>query len=381
MRRFLPNLLIMLVGLHVYVGWRLLPALQAATGGHAWVLLLGGLYLAASVVLMPLGMQARRLADQGWADRVAWLGLIAMALFSSLAVLTLLRDGVLLASGALLARPDRLLLARGSAVLVVALTLLCTAVGFWLARSPRIMEVTVPIRRLPPALRGFVIAQISDVHVGPTIKRGFVAAVVERVNRLEPDMVAVTGDMVDGSVEHLGAHMAPLADLRSRHGSFFVTGNHEYYSGEAAWSREMTRLGLTVLKNRHVVVDHDGAAVVIAGVTDWSAHHFNATQRSDPAAALRGAPADAGAKILLAHQPRSAPAAETAGFDLQLSGHTHGGQFWPWNLALRCFEPFTQGLYRLQTLMLYVSRGTGYWGPPTRFGVPAEITRIRLVTA
>jgi predicted MPP superfamily phosphohydrolase len=381
MRRFPHPLMLMLAGLHAYVGWRLLPALQAAAGGHAWVLLLGDLYLAASVVLMPLGMQARRIADQRVADGVAWLGLIAMALFSSLAVLTLLRDGVLLASWPLLPRPDRLLLAQSSAVLVVALTLLCTAVGFWLARRPRITEVSVPIRRLPPALRGFVIAQISDVHVGPTIKRGFVSAVVDRVNRLEPDMVAVTGDMVDGSVEHLGVHMAPLAELRSRHGSFFVTGNHEYYSGEAAWSREMTRLGLTVLKNRHVVVDHDGAAVVIAGVTDLSAHHFNGAERSDPAAALRGAPADAGAKILLAHQPRSAPAAATAGFDLQLSGHTHGGQFWPWNLVLRCFEPFAQGLYRLQTLMLYVSRGTGYWGPPTRFGVPAEITRIRLVTA
>ncbi len=381
MRRFLPNLLFMLAAVHIYVGWRLLPALQAAAGGDARVLLLGGLYLAASVVLMPLGMQTRGLANRGLADQVAWLGLIAMALFSSLLVLTLLRDMVLLAGWALLGRPDWLLLARGSAVLVVALTLLCTAVGFWLARRPRIMDVTVPIRSLPPALWGFVIAQISDVHVGPTIKRGFVAAVVDRVNRLQPDMVAVTGDMVDGSVEHLGVHMAPLADLRSRHGSFFVTGNHEYYSGEAAWSREMTRLGLTVLKNRHVVVDHDGAAVVIAGVTDWSAHHFNAAQRSDPAAALHGAPADAGAKILLAHQPRSAPAAATAGFDLQLSGHTHGGQFWPWNLLLRCFEPFTQGLYRLQTLMLYVSRGTGYWGPPTRFGVPAEITRLRLVTA
>jgi len=381
MRRFIPNVLVVLAALHAYVGWRLLPALQGALGGHGSVLAVGALYLAASVVLMPLALRVRQSAHHAWGDRIAWAGLLAMALFSSLCVLTLLRDAVLLATSAVLAHGAQLLLARQSALLVIVLTLVMTLAGFWLARRPRLIDVTVPIRRLPPALRGFVIAQISDVHVGATIKRGFVAAVVDRVNRLQADMVAVTGDMVDGSVEHLRGHMAPLAGLRSRHGSFFVTGNHEYYSGEAAWSVEMARLGLTVLKNRHVVVDHDGAAVVIAGVTDLSAHRFNRAERSDPAAALRGAPADAGAKILLAHQPRSAPAAETAGFDLQLSGHTHGGQFWPWNLFLRWVEPFSNGLYRLRTLMLYVSRGTGYWGPPNRFGVPAEITRIRLVAA
>jgi hypothetical protein len=198
---------------------------------------------------------------------------------------------------------------------------------------------------------------------------------------LQTDLIAVTGDLVDGSVQQLSRHTAPLAGLTARHGVFFVTGNHEYYSGERAWTAEIRRLGLRVLKNEHVVLNHNGASLVLAGVTDLSARHFDAAEHSDPAAALRGSPADAGARILLAHQPNSAPAAASAGFDLQLSGHTHGGQFWPWNLFVGFFQPFTAGLYRLRNLWVYVSRGTGYWGPPNRFGVPSEITRIRLIPA
>jgi predicted MPP superfamily phosphohydrolase len=144
---------------------------------------------------------------------------------------------------------------------------------------------------------------------------------------------------------------------------------------------ELRRLGLTVLKNQHVVLHHNGASLVLAGVTDYSAHHFDPAQRSDPAAALSGHPAGVGAKILLAHQPSTAAAAADAGYDVQISGHTHGGQFWPWNFFVGYFQPFTSGLNRLKNLSVYVSRGTGYWGPPNRFMVPAEITRIRLVSA
>ena len=143
----------------------------------------------------------------------------------------------------------------------------------------------------------------------------------------------------------------------------------------------MRRLGLAVLMNEHVVLEHEGAAVVVAGVTDYGAHHFDPAHRSDPEAALAGAPRDAGVKVLLAHQPRSAFAAAPAGFDLQLSGHTHGGQFFPWILFVRLQQPFTAGLHRLGKLWVYISRGTGYWGPPKRFGAPSEITYLRLVPA
>jgi predicted MPP superfamily phosphohydrolase len=145
--------------------------------------------------------------------------------------------------------------------------------------------------------------------------------------------------------------------------------------------REVRRLGLAVLMNEHVVLRHGDALVVVAGVTDYSAGYFEPSQGSDPAVALRGAPGDAGVKLLLAHQPRSAFAAASAGFDLQLSGHTHGGQFFPWNYVVRLFHPFTAGLHRLDSLWIYISRGTGYWGPPKRLGAPSEITYLRLVRA
>ena len=202
-------------------------------------------------------------------------------------------------------------------------------------------------RRSAGALHGFTIAQISDLHVGPTIKRAYVEAVVDAVNALDVDMIAVTGDVVDGSVKQLAPHTEPLSRLASRHGSFFVTGNHEYYSGASAWIAEMRRLGLRVLVNEHVVLKHDGAAVVVAGVTDYSTRRFDSAHRSDPVAALAGAPRAAAVKLLLAHQPRSAFEAAPAGFDLQLSGHTHGGQFFPWNFFVRLQQPFTAGLHRL----------------------------------
>ena len=167
--------------------------------------------------------------------------------------------------------------------------------------------------------------------------------------------------------------------MRSREGSFFVTGNHEYYSGAAPWIRELRRLGVRVLMNEHVVVRRGTAALVLAGVTDYSAGHFDAAQATDPRAALAGAPTDAALRIVLAHQPRSASAAEAAGFDLQLSGHTHGGQFLPWNFFVRLQQPFTAGLHRWRSMWVYTSRGTGYWGPPKRFGAPSEITLLRLV--
>jgi predicted MPP superfamily phosphohydrolase len=369
--------------LHAYVAWRIAPTLADGFGspyGLAFALLMLG-----SALLMPMTLFARRVRSQPLADRLAWAGSLAMGLFSSLFVLTLLRDLSLLALGlASLLLPFNGLAAfvRDSAAAVPLLGAIATALGLWNARrTAAVVEIDVPITGLPAALHGFTIAQISDIHVGPTIKAPYLRRIVEAVNRLRADMVAVTGDLVDGSVRELSAHVAPLADLQSRHGTFFVTGNHEYYSGAAGWVTELRRIGLQVLVNEHVVVRHEGAEMVVAGVTDFSAHHFDPAQRSDPQAALAGAPGAAAARVLLAHQPRSADAAERAGFDLQLSGHTHGGQFWPWNLFVPLQQPFTAGLNRLRRLWVYTSRGTGYWGPPKRFGAPSEITRLRLVAA
>ena len=363
--------------LHLYIGMRLVPALPDGAATLAAAVL-----LAISAVLMPLGLVARSFARQPLADRLTWVGMGFMGLFSSLLVFTLVRDLVLLlataASALGLAAPASL--QEGSALAVLALAALATLWGFVNARrTARVVRVDVPLRGLPPELHGFRIAQISDIHVGPTIKRGYLLDIVRAVNGLEADMVAITGDLVDGSVGELADHVAPLAALASRHGSFFVTGNHEYYSGAPAWIAELRRLGVRVLLNEHELLHHDGARLLLAGVTDFGAHHYDRAQRSDPHAALAGAPTEALVKVLLAHQPRSATVAAEAGFDLQLSGHTHGGQFFPWNLMVRLQQPFTAGLHRLDALWVYTSRGTGYWGPPKRFGAPSEITLLRLV--
>ena len=361
---------------HSYIGFRLLPALGLDAGGMS----IGIGLLALSAVLVPAGMLARSIRSQAWSDRLAWAGMLTMGWFSSTFVLTLLRDVALLPAWFLLPQSYREPVVHWSAVAVVGLAVFATLVGLVNARRrAKVVNVAIPMANLAGALHGFSIAQISDIHVGPTIKRGYVDAIVDAVNELKVDVIAITGDLVDGSVAQLAAHVAPLARLRARHGVYFVTGNHEYYSGERSWTRKLRDLGVKVLMNQHVVIDHDGKPLVLAGVSDFGAHHFDPAQRSDPSASLQGAPAHSGPRILLAHQPRTAPAAAAAGFDLQLSGHTHGGQFWPWNLVVRFQQPFTAGLHRLNQLRIYVSRGTGYWGPPKRFGAPSEITRITLV--
>ena len=378
----LPFLYSISLLLHGYIGWRLLPALAGFSAvGVAAVLVL-------SALLMPLGLVARRVVRPPLADTLAWMGLLCMGLFSSLFVLTVLRDVVLLAFalahtlGATWTQQVLPALRVDSAVAVLLLGLLATVLGFWNARrTAQVVRVDVPITNLPAALHGFTVAQITDIHVGPTIKTRYLQAIVRRVNTLDADMVAITGDLVDGSVADLGAHVAPLSTLSSRHGSYFVTGNHEYYSGAHAWITELRRLGVQVLMNEHVVLQQGGASLVLAGVADFHADRFDKNHRSDPHAALAGAPLNAGVRVLLAHQPRSAFEAAKAGFDVQLSGHTHGGQFWPWNLFVPMQQPFTAGLRKLQDLWVYTSRGTGYWGPPKRFGAPSEITLLRLTTA
>ena len=370
-----------LIGLlHAYMGARILPALDVGTAGTA----LGIGLFALSTLLIPVGLLARSLSGrmhEHVATSLTWIGLITTGFASSLLVTTLLRDAMLLPARILLHDASMLFIQKYSAWGVLWVSLAFSAIGLFNARRfPRVVEVMVPLRDLPAALNGFKIAQISDIHVGPTIKRAFLERIVTQVNSLDAHLIAITGDLVDGSVSDLAEHTDVLQRLRSTYGTFFVTGNHEYYSGADAWVKELRRLGIAVLQNEHVVLQHEGASLVVAGVTDFSAHRFDQRQRSSPRAALRRAPESA-AKILLAHQPRSAPEAEAAGFHLQLSGHTHGGQFFPWNFFVRLQQPYTAGLHKLNNLWVYTSRGTGYWGPPKRLGAPAEVTLLRLVPA
>jgi hypothetical protein len=244
----------------------------------------------------------------------------------------------------------------------------------------------VAITRVPvvlPRLRGdrpWRVAQLSDVHIGPTLGREWLAGVVDRVNAERPDLVVITGDLVDGSVQALAEHVAPLARLVAPHGVFFVTGNHEYYSGAAEWCAHLTSIGIRVLRNECVAIGQEDG-FTLAGVDDWTAHQFARLapgHRHDLEAALREASPDR-ALVLLAHQPKSVREAAPRGVDLQLSGHTHGGQLVPFNLLVRFQQPHVAGLERVnERTQIYVSRGTGYWGPPMRLGAPAEITLLTL---
>ena len=253
-----------------------------------------------------------------------------------------------------------------------------TVYGFYSARrGPFIIKHDIYLKNLPDVFENFSIAQISDLHVGPTIKRPYVEHVLEKISRLNPDLIAVTGDLVDGSVKYLKSELQPLKDMTPSYGTFFVTGNHEYYSGVDQWLDETDRLGMKNLVNTNELISKAGAQIAIAGITDLRAHQINPAHRSDPELALRSVPDDI-TKIVLAHQPNSIHSVHETGADLQLSGHTHGGQFWPFTYPVKMINPYIAGLHDHQGTQIYVNRGTGYWGPPLRIGVPSEITLIRL---
>ncbi|MFF0158907.1 metallophosphoesterase [Streptomyces sp. NPDC005263] len=239
--------------------------------------------------------------------------------------------------------------------------------------GPTVKRVTVPLAKLPRAAHGYRIAVVSDIHLGPILGRGFAQRVVDTINGTQPDLIAVVGDLVDGSVKNLGPAAAPLAQLKARHGSYFVTGNHEYFSGAQQWVEEVRRLGLRPLENDRTELAHFD----LAGVNDVAGESEG--QGPDFAKAL-GDRDTARACVLLAHQPVQIHDAVEHGVDLQLSGHTHGGQLWPGNLIAAAANPTVAGLERYGDTQLYVSRGAGAWGPPTRVGAESDITVIELAS-
>lgn len=368
-----------------WVGWRLVVPLQSDSG-WSWVII--GLLVFHFISVFVSFATLRSLGPGGWAAVLYWVAYGGMGLFSLIFTGMVIAETGLLSvrakdrlTGTTMIPEDedrRLFLRRSVNLGVLGLAGVAGAFGVWRARRhPAVVEVQVPIEDLPVGLEDFRIAQISDLHLGPTLSRAFMSRVVKVVNGLNADMVAVTGDLVDGSTRHLAEYVEPLADLDSPDGIFFVTGNHEYYSGAESWCYTLTGLGLNVLNNHHTVIKRGQARLLIAGVTDYRAHNILPEHRSDPDTAMENAP-QCDASVLLAHQPSSCFAAKKHGFDLQLSGHTHGGQFFPWNFVVGRFHPFVRGLNAWGKGWVYVNRGTGYWGPPMRIGVPSEITLLVL---
>jgi len=239
--------------------------------------------------------------------------------------------------------------------------------------GPSVKRITVPLARLPRAAHGFRIAVVSDIHIGPILGRAHTRRIVDTINSTSPDVVAVVGDLVDGSVADLGSAAEPLAGLRARHGSFFVTGNHEYFSGAAQWVDHVRELGLIPLENARVEL----GGFDLAGVNDIAGETEG--QGPDFVRAL-GDRDRSRASVLLAHQPVVIHDAVEHGVDLQLSGHTHGGQLWPGNYLAELANPTVAGLERYGDTQLFVSRGAGAWGPPVRVGAPADITVVELAS-
>ena len=277
------------------------------------------------------------------------------------------------ASPQLLAAPSRRLFVSR----VVGGAAAAAAVGtvgygtYGVLRGPRVKRVTVPLAKLPRAAHGYRIAVVSDIHLGPVLGRGFAQKVVDTINSTQPDLIAVVGDLVDGSVKDLGPAAAPLSQLNAP--AYFVTGNHEYFSGAEQWVEEVRRLGLLPLENARTELPHFD----LAGVNDLRGESEG--QGPDFTRAL-GDRDTARACVLLAHQPVQIHEAVEHGVDLQLSGHTHGGQLWPGNFIAAAANPTVAGLERYGDTQLYVSRGAGAWGPPTRVGAPSDITVVELAS-
>jgi predicted MPP superfamily phosphohydrolase len=313
--------------------------------------------------------------ESGWTRALAWTSSVGMGVWATFLLVSVGASlaGFLLsvsARGAVLARALPAL-AGGASVVIAGLGLRGAVKG------PRVKSVPVAVPGLHEGLRGLRIVQISDLHVGPTIRRGDVERIVDRALALKPDLIAITGDLTDGTVERLARHVAPLSRLRAPLGVYYVTGNHEYYWGAGAWIEKAKELGFEPLINENRVVSRGGAQLLVGGIPDESGGAFAAGHSPDVLrAAASNGPVDF--RLLLAHRPDGVPAAAKAGFDLQLSGHTHGGQFFPASLFIGLFHRYTNGLDRHGRMQVYVSPGTGYWGPAHRFGVPSEITLLTL---
>jgi predicted MPP superfamily phosphohydrolase len=276
--------------------------------------------------------------------------------------------------------PRRLFLARSLAVTAGVAAASTAGYGAWAANTaPLVRRVPIRIAGLAPALTGYRIVTFSDGHLSTTYGGSRFARVVETVNAQQPDVVAIVGDLMDGSLPELREDVAPLGDLVSRQGAFFVTGNHEYLVSDTdAWLRHLPTLGVDVLRNERVELGRSGASFDLAGIDDATAAESGLPGHgADLDAALDGRDENRPV-VLMAHQPVQVEQARAAKVDLQLSGHTHGGQLWPFDYAVLLNQPTVEGLSRQGETQLYVTAGAGYWGPPMRVGARPEVTVIEL---
>lgn len=347
------------LAVHGYLASRLgvlgMPRIAAwSLLGPLWLAMLAALILSHSPVSHPM---AKLLIWIGF----AWMGSAFVLLVTGL--LGQLAAAIATRAGTLAAQP------LSAAIALAGGLITCCWALFSALRAPEIHRVDIRISGLPPEFEGYRIAHITDTHISHMLSARWTRSLVERVNAERPDLVVHTGDLVDGPVSSLAASVAPLGDLVGP--KYFVTGNHEAYSGMPAWTAEVRQLGFRVLDNESVDLYKDGARIALAGVTDYNEGRFFPSHASDPQKALGHA--SPGVRILLAHQPRTALDAQQLGVSLQLSGHTHGGQIWPFHYLVRLQQPMNAGLALVGKVQVFTSRGAGFWGPPLRLFAPSEV--------
>ena len=378
----------MLSILHGYVGWKIFSSLNLSSS----YAVIGIIFLAILTLLPVLPILFRYNGyETSFLDKLSLIGYTSLGFFTLSFVAFFSKDLLFKVCGFIssffsadvkqqmaLDADKREFLEKSLSIGILTLVGPATAYGFYSARKgPTIINQNIYLKNLPDSFENFTIAQISDLHVGPTIKKPYVEKVVNQISNLNPDLIAITGDMVDGSIDYLRKDLEPLSQVVASHGTYFVTGNHEYYSGAKRWLDETDRMGFTNLVNENRLITINDQSIALAGVNDYRAHQIIPSHRSNPQAALKGINSEK-VKILLAHQPSSIFQANEAGFDLQISGHTHGGQFWPFTYPTKKANPYLSGLHNHNGTQIYVNSGTGYWGPPLRLGVTAEITLFKL---
>jgi predicted MPP superfamily phosphohydrolase len=393
---FLIVAILILCFIYGYIGWRLILSLQLAFPWNlvSWSFL--AIFFLSTITIFLIRIFDINLSFKQHLD---WINFTVLGFISLVFLFLLIRDfGWILTSSAqkiykvvnskilnneIVHKPfdseRRHFLIQSMNLGIIGLSLAATGYGFYEARrKSAIVEVDIPLINLPENFHGFRIVQFSDLHVGSTIKNGFVQTVVNQIKELKADMIVFTGDLVDGSVKGLTKDVEPLRELTAPYGKYFITGNHEYYSGVLDWCDKAKKLGFDVLNNENRTITKDNQKIILAGVTDVSGGNFIPEHASNPKKALSDGN-NGSTKILLAHQPRSIFDASKTGYDLQLSGHTHGGQMIPWQFLTRLAQPYMEGLHKHENTWIYVNKGTGYWGPPLRIGARSEISVLRLI--
>jgi predicted MPP superfamily phosphohydrolase len=336
--------IVLLVPVYIYLGFTL-------EGSYTTWLILGFFFLAiASIPFKKIFKSQLKIAY------------FSMGILNFLLTFAILKDLYMLISG-IPVSPEKLFLFTG----------LCFSAGVLNAMwGPTLKKVDVRLKHLPSELEGFKIVQISDLHIGATTEKSYVEKLVRKINELDPHLICLTGDIGDAKTQDHQEEIKALNHLSSTYGKFFVTGNHEYYWNAHEWINSLKEVGITPLINETVIISHDTQKLILAGVPDPVSRLLPRLELSEE---LKK---EDGFKLLLSHRPDIAEDAANAGFHLQLSGHTHGGQFFPWTLILRFMHKFYKGLYQVNGMWVYVNCGSAAWGPPLRLGTSSEITLIRL---